>query len=347
MPIWEAVKLCPTLIARPARFERYAHYSRLFRKVCFDYSDRVEVFSIDELFMDLTETGCLFGGAIEVARALKRRMREEVGDFLTVSIGIAPNKMLSKLASGSQKPDGLVVVPSGKEARLQFLDAHPVSHICGIGSRIEKRLNDMGIFSIRQMRQVPKNYLKKEFGVLGETYWWWAQGEDFSPVSLAWEVDPDKSYGNQMTLPADTVNEKETMEVILWLCWQVAARLRDHGAVGGCVSLWLRRGSESGGAQKKVALCATAQDIYRTAQFIYRHKLLWQGPVRFVGVSVSALSPLPTSPLPLFLKDYKQRRVAQAWDKIAQKYGVFHLRPAALLHKQLKETVLNGFSRKF
>lgn len=362
MPIWEAKRLCPGLIAVPADFKRYAHYSRLFRKVCFDYSDRVEVFSIDELFMDVTETKQLFSGksrdllqtrpdpgidgeALVVAYELKRRLKHEVGDYLTVSIGIAPNKMLAKLASGSQKPDGLVVVTP--EHRLEFLDTHPLWHICGIGTRIERRLKRMGIYTIRQLRQTPKEYLVREFGVLGQIYWNWGHGEDTDPVSLAWELDPDKSYGNQMTLPNDTKDEKETLQVLLWLSWQVAARLRDHRAAGRTVHLGLRRGETWARGQHSMSLCTTAYDIYRTAKFLYYHKLCWHGPIRFAALSVGNLSPLSPTPLSLLPKQAKQLKMAEAWDKVAERYGAFYLRPASLLGKQLKETYLNGFTRKF
>lgn len=368
--VWEAKRICPEIVLVPAHFERYAHYSRLFRQICFDYSYRVEVFSIDELFLDITKTAHLFArdifgdlprqsranagrhdpnviedGALQVALRLKHRLQTDVGDYLRCSVGIAPNKMLAKLASGSQKPDGLVQI--GYADRLAFLDQHPLWHICGIGQRIHARLNRMGIYTIQQLRQVPVDYLTSEFGVLGRVYWHWARGEDGSEVALAGEQPPDKSYGNQMTLPADTQSDKEVMEVLMWLCWQVAARLRDHGMGGRVVWMAVRQGNRWAGGQKAVSVCRTAYDLYRTVQYIYYQKLKWEGPIRFAGVSVGNLTPLSTTPLPLLPKEQKQLQLAEAWDAISRRYGVFTVRPASLVGKRLKQGHVNGFTKKF
>lgn len=343
--IYEAKKICPNIILVPANFERYVKYAKKFRKVCFNYSDRVEVFSIDELFLDVTKTKHLFGGAGKIALELKRRLKEEVGDYLRCSVGIAPNKMLAKLASGLKKPDGLVRVDPDK--RLEFLDKHELWHICGIGHRIEKRLKRMGIYSIKSMRRVPREYLKREFGALGETYWHWAHGEDFSEVAFFDQIDPDKSYGNQVTLSADLVGEKKIMKVLLWLCWQVASRLREKKVAARVVRLALRYGDKWSWAQKTSDPCTTAYDLYRVAKFIYKNKVKWDMPVRFVGVSSGNLIPLSSTPLPLIEEQVKQQKFSKAWDKISQKYGTFYLRPASLLRKGLKETTLNGFSKKF
>lgn len=344
-PIWEAKRLCPSIILTPARFARYAHYSRLFRQICHHYSDQVEVFSIDELFIDITDTHHLFGGPIHIAYELKYRLRIEVGDWLRVSIGIAPNKMLAKLASGSQKPDGLVVVDPKK--RLEFLDIHPLWHICGIGSRIEARLHRLGIYTIKQLRQAPVAALEREFGVLGRVYWQWGWGEDYDPVAKAGEVPPDKSYGNQMTLPADTKSESETKTILLWLCWQVAARLRSHGASARVVWLGLRHADSWAGAQKATPSATTAYDLYRTTCYIYQQKLKWDGPIRFAAVGAGHLTSSKNITLPLDPWEQKQAQIATAWDKISDRYGVFTLRPASLTGKNLKQAILNGFSKKF
>jgi nucleotidyltransferase/DNA polymerase involved in DNA repair len=253
--------------------------------------------------------------------------------------------MLSKLASGSQKPDGLVQV--NYKDRLQFLDSHPLWHICGIASRTQKRLNRLGIYTVKHLRQAPKSTLVKEFGILGEVYWFWGHGQDFSPVSYAGEVDPDKSYGNQMTLPYPTHNKPETFKVILWLCWQVAHRLRDHKTAAKTASLYLRRGDAAAHAQASTNYIATPQELFRLTKYIYYQKLHWQGPIKFASVSVSNLIPNSPSTLPIFDTQAKHQKIAGAWDLIAEKYGAFHLRPASLIDKNLKQTNLNGFTKKF
>lgn len=356
--IWEAKKICPEIVLKPARFERYVHYSRLFRGVCSFYSDQVEVFSIDELFMDVTHTQHLFknkkdsglsqneeSGALRITKEIKRRMKVEVGSWLSCSAGIAPNKMLAKLASASKKPDGLVLVDSDK--RLKFLDKFKLWHICGIGHRIERRLNRLGVFTIKQMRQAPVEVLKKEFGVLGQVYYDWAWGRDTSKVLKRKEVEPEKSFGNQVTLPQDMHSKAEIFKVILNLCWQVAARMREKQMGAKTVSLWLRGGKEWAGKQfTPTKACATAYDLYRSAKQIYR-ELTWDKPVRFVGITAGNLMPLNYIPLSLLSGDSKREEAAFAWDKIAQKYGPFCLRPGSLLMGNIKDTTLNGFSKRF
>ncbi len=407
MPIWEAKKIYADIVTVPARFDRYVEFSRRFRKICQYYSDRVEVFSIDELFIDLTQTAHLFsqhhtstmchsesrgGGAKNlitkgilrytqddgekevlenIGRAIKDRLKVEVGSWFTCSVGIAPNKMLAKLASGSKKPDGLVIVDADK--RLEWLDQFELWHICGIGDRIQKRLNRLGIYTIKQLRQAPVEVLKREFGIMGNIYSLWGHGEDYSPVVLAWEKEPEKSFGNQLTLPADLDDEAEIFKVFLWLSWQVSARMREKNMAGKTVSLALRTGKpaennlnsrsvQSSSFPKLVSQdisgwwsgqmscgdkpTATAHDIYERVQQLYR-KSGWESSVRFVGISVSNLIPLSHAPLSLFSEDMKREKLAKGADKVAGKYGPWYLRPASLLNKRLKETVFNGFTKRF
>ncbi len=349
--IWEAKKICPHIIIVPAHFDRYIYYSRRFRRICQSFSDRVEVFSIDELFIDLTDTAHLFGDPEQIAHQIKDRLRTEVGCWFTCSIGIAPNKMLAKLASGSQKPDGLVVVR--EKNILAFLDQFKLWHICGIGKRIERRLNQKGIFTIRQLRQVPVSILSQEFGIMGQVYSLWAHGEDPALVVDCQKVPPEKSFGHQLTLPADITRKQEVEAVMLWLSWQVAGRMREKGMGGKTVSLslhghyldskkdeWFHRQYSPG------KICATAPDIYEMAKTIYARSG-WKGSVRFMGISVSNLCLTGNTPLSLFGDEAKKERLAKGVDQIARKYGQFHLRPAALLNKNLKDSVFNGFTKRF
>ena len=345
MPIWEAKKIYPDIVITPANFENYIYYSRAFRKVCQYYSDQVEVFSIDELFIDVTHTQHLFGGALKIVQAIKDRLRVQVGSWFTVSVGVAPNKMLSKLASGSKKPDGLVrVLP---EERLAFLDQHPLWHICGIAHRIQRRLNRLGIYTTAQMRQAPVEALTREFGALGKIYSTWAHGKDYSPVLKTGKIAPEKSFGNQVNLADNLERQQDIFRVFLNLCWQVAARMREKSMGARTVSLWLRY-KDYGHHQQFTpgSACATAYDLYRTTKTIYK-RMGWDQPVRFVGISAGNLVPLDWIPLALFTTNAQRERAAGAWDRVAEKYGPFHLRPASLLRKGIKEAHLNGFTKRF
>lgn len=343
--VWEARRICPQIVIRPARFERYVAYSKLFRKVSSYYSDRIEVFSVDELFMDLTQTAPLFGGGLRVAEEIKRRAKVEVGSWFTLSIGVAPNKMLAKLGSASKKPDGLVVVDPQK--RWEFLDQFELWHICGIGPRIERRLKRMGICTPKQLRQAPVESLRKEFGILGEVYSAWGHGEDNSAVVAHEEREAEKSFGNQMTLASPITGEKAVSRFLLNLAWQVAARMREKKMAARTVYLALRgkevwRGQQLTPGRPMV----TAYDLYRVLRRLY--KLLgWEGEVRFVGISAGNLVPITGLTVSLLRHDWQEERLSAAWDGIAYKYGAFCLRPARLLTGRVKEETLNGFSKRF
>jgi len=340
MLVGEARKIYKNINIVPAHFERYVDYSRLFRRVCQYYSDQIEVFSVDELFVEVEKAK-----AVAIVWEIKRRLRVEVGGWFSVSVGVAPNKMLAKLASGSKKPDGLVVVDPLK--RLEFLDKFELWHICGIAQRIQRRLNRLGIFTIKQMRQVGAEVLKKEFGVMGEVYWQWAEGRDPSPIVSTEVRPPEKSFGNQVTLPADVMTEKEVMRVFLNLSWQVASRMREKGMGGKTVSLSIRGGGSGFHRQLTTGRdCATAYDIYDTAKLIYT-KINWAKPVRFVGISISKLIPLETAPLPLLGDGVKKERLSRAIDGISLKWGRFMVRPGKLLGGGIKDSELNGFSKRF
>lgn len=355
-PVWEAKQLCPMIQLVPARFERYVYYSRLFRCLCADYSDKVETFSIDELFLDISQTAHLFGaknlnatekqkdGALTIAWLLKRRLTEEVGDYLRCSVGIAPNKMLAKLASGSQKPDGLVFV--GNKDKIPFLDSHPLWHICGIGNRIVKRLNRLGVFTVAQMRQIPQENLVREFGILGNVYARWALGEDDDPVLPFGKVALEKSYGHQVTLPK-AVSPDQALSVLLWLCWQVTFRMRRHQMSAKTVSVFVRGEESYDYAQKTVLPCSTPIDLYQAAAFIFQSKLQWNKAVRFLGVSASNLQPALDTSLPLLEKEQKWHKISMVWDAMSLKYDPFLIYPARLLGKNLHKSEYNGFSKKF
>jgi len=237
----------------------------------------------------------------------------------------------------------LVVVDP--EYKLEFLDQFKLTDICGIASRVERRLNRLGIYTIKQMRQAPVKVLMDEFGVMGRLYSDWAHGRGDDEVIEKWAVPEEKSFGNQVTLPDDLTDRKEINQVMLWLCWQVAARMREKGMGGKTVNMSLRGNNQWAHKQfspRRVLI--TGFDIYEVSKKLVK-MVKWQNPVRFMSVSVSNLVGLENTNMSLF--GYKREQLSFAWDKIAKKYGAFHLRPASLLYKSIKESSLNGFTKRF
>ena len=141
MMLHEAKRLCPALIMVPADNRKYTHTSSQIMKMMQDYTPEVEVFSIDEAWLDVTHSLGIFGSAENIAYQIKSRIRHQFD--ITCSIGIAPNKLLARLASEMQKPDGLTIITPEDVSRI--LETMPIKELCGIGKKTERQLNLMGI----------------------------------------------------------------------------------------------------------------------------------------------------------------------------------------------------------
>jgi len=233
MPAAQARRLCPQGIFLRPRFPRYHEVSRQIRRIFYSYTPLVEPLSLDEAFLDLTDTEWLFGPAEEVAREIKRRVREETG--LTCSVGVAPNKFLAKLASDLEKPDGFVIVRAGEE--LPFLENLPVSCLFGVGEKTARRLQDLGLSTIGQLREVPLEKLVHEFGSFGRTLYNLARGIDPSPVVPEREV---RSLGQERTFAEDISDGEVLKRALFELSEEVGRRLRAAGLKGRTVQVKVR-----------------------------------------------------------------------------------------------------------
>ncbi len=178
MATWEARQKCPHIIFVIGDNRKYTYTSAQMVKLMMQFTPLVEVFSIDEAFLDVTGSLKLFGSAERIAFLLKARIRHELG--LTCSIGIAPNKLLAKLASEMQKPDGLTIIAPDRVTAV--LERMPIKELCGIGRKVEKQLNDLNIFTCGELGRFPVERLKRRFGINGERLSLMGQGIDDAPV---------------------------------------------------------------------------------------------------------------------------------------------------------------------
>jgi len=288
MTKYEAKRLCPHIILVAGNTSRYVDTCRRLVEIYRQYTPVVEVYSIDEAFLDVTGSIPLFESAENIAKSIKRDIRQRLGS-LTCSIGIAHNKLLAKLGSDMKKPDGLVIIRQEEVAAL--LERLPVRELCGIGAQLEKHLAAMGIRTCGELGRTSLQALKNRFGVIGERLKLMAQGIDDSPA-IPLEQEPDaKSVGHSMTLDAD-VSDTETLERhILQLSEMVGRRLRRGGYAGRTVALTLRYPDFTTFTRRQSgASCINNSiDIYVAAKDILGATRLQQ-PVRLVGVSVSNLT---------------------------------------------------------
>ena len=233
MPTGRAQKLCPELVLVPANFERYTQESRRIMEVFRSYTPLVEPLSLDEAFLDVSGCERLHGDACEIGHAIRRDIRRETG--LVASVGIAPSKFLSKLASDLDKPDGFRVIRP-EEVR-EVLDPLPVSKIFGIGPRTAMRLETLGVRTVGELAAKPREEVLRRFGSSGA----WIH-------DLAHGIDPrrvtprrvERSFSIERTFATDLVDRDDLRLKLFSYCDELAYRLRDNGLRGRTITIKAR-----------------------------------------------------------------------------------------------------------
>jgi DNA polymerase-4 len=345
MPTAAAKRLCPPGIFLPVRMERYREVSEKVFSIFRRFTPLVEPLSIDEAFLDVTGCERLFGSAEEVARKIRAAVREETG--LTVSAGVAPNKFLAKIASDLGKPDGLTVVPPGKE--VAFLAPLPVAKLWGVGKVTERELHRMGVRTIGDLRSVPAETLTRAFGTSGEQLRRLADGIDDRPVETSLEA---KSIGHEDTYDHDLRERGAMRRELLSLSDRVSARLRRHGVKGKTVTLKVKY-ADFVQVTRAATLSEPTDDggsLYRIALDLLGNTEAGARPVRLLGISVSKLVPAAgdakpsrMEQLPLFGRPRagvreehrpadpeKKEKLNRAVDRIREKFGPKGIAPGAL-----------------
>jgi DNA polymerase-4 len=329
MPSIEARRRCPHAIFVPGDMAKYRRESRRIFAIFARYSPRVEGLSVDEAFLDLTGTTRLLGDAVAVGERLRADVRRETA--LTVSVGIAPVKMVAKIASDLAKPDGLraVALPEVRD----FLAPLPVGRIWGVGAVGRARLERLGITTIGELAVTDDTRLQAALGSFGPALARLARGED------AREVEPDreaKSYGEENTFARDVARKSGLEAPIRAHADAVARRLRRDRVRGRGVTLKLKLGRPLGGGRYRLltraCLLSRPTDdgdaIARAALRLLARVEPWE-PVRLVGVAVTRLEPVDETQLALELRgetDQRRTRLNAAVDAIHARYGDESLR---------------------
>ncbi|MFC1787656.1 DNA polymerase IV [Patescibacteria group bacterium] len=333
MSTWEAKKICPTLLLIAGDPEKYSEITHRFNSILNEFSDKVERFSVDESFLDLTDSAQDYLGATFIAQTIRSRLSQECGERITASIGLAPNKLMAKLTSERVKPNGLTV--TRPQDVIKLLDSVELDDLCGIGPRIKHRLEQMGIITIKQLRHFPLDRLVHEF----KSYGYWlhhsAHGRDSSLVDPS-EPEP-KSVGHSYTIPHDTVNINEIKNYLLSLSDKVAWRLRRDSYRARCVSAYVRYDDFSGTGQQHRFNTPTADGLklFQIAWSLINKKRDPQKPIRLVGLSASQLSSGPTQ-ISLFKKEQKMSSALLALDQLQSRYGDQAWTRASLVKTEIK-----------
>ncbi|HEX7042410.1 MAG TPA: DNA polymerase IV [Patescibacteria group bacterium] len=338
----DAFLVCPGLILVPAHFVRYFEISKKFLLICRKYSPFIEVFSIDELFMDITATSHLFGGVDNLIKNIKLEIKEKIGEYITVSVGVSYNKMLAKMASGMDKPDGVTKIT--KENVDEIYKKAELTDICGIGPRIAERLNRMGIRNLLQLRTLPEATLIAEFGpheagFLQDV----AYARDNTEVVSFGHSPVTKSVGRNYNLPKNEYDSIKILQNIFELCEEVTIKLRKLGKKARLVGMSLHGNTTVGKRKTYKAYFDTGREMFEALfgpKPVLPKELTY---VRQISVWVGMLSDSNLITKSLFDIDEKNENLTKIVDSINEKFGDHTIRNGFLLTAPKLTTVPNGF----
>ncbi|MDD2851018.1 MAG: DNA polymerase IV [Desulfuromonadaceae bacterium] len=327
MLLHEAKRLCPGVILVPADNRKYTYTSTRIMEIMLDYTPLVEVFSIDEAWLDVTGSLALFGSAENIAYTIKSRIKHRFD--ITCSIGIAPNKLLAKLASEMKKPDGLTIIIPAEVSRI--LERMPIGELCGIGRKTARHLLLMGIRTCGELGRCDEERLVRKFGIIGTRLKQMGKGVDVSPVIPAEDADEVKSVGHSMTLKRDITGRHDIVRYLLQLSERVGRRARRYGVAGKTVHLTIRYADfTTFGRQATLPMHVNKSgDIYRGVLAIL-DSLDIEQPIRLLGVRITNLC-YQREQLPLFEDERKRAFVVSAMDVVNDRFGDFTVTFGSLL----------------
>ena len=330
MPMAEATRRCPDLIRVAPRMSQYKAVSQQIFEVFREFTPLVEGLSLDEAFLDVTDSRALHGSGQQIASVIKHTIRERTG--LTASVGVAENKLVAKIASDLDKPDGLVVVTS--DNCQATLDPLPVSVIPGIGRQTLTRLHDINVFRIADLRQAPYRDLEPVFGRYTQRTRDRASGTDNRPVVPDRE---EKSMSAEETFDFDLSDKQDMDRVLLALSETTARRLRKSELQAGTVQIKIRQSDfQTFTRQKSLQPPVNNTDqIFQIARDLLS-TWLESNPdarIRLLGVGGSKLS--PNEQRDLFADDVggAARNIDQAVDEIQDRFGTASVGRARTLHR--------------
>jgi len=334
MRLKKARQLCPQLIQCPARPRRYAEISAAIMAALEDITPDVEVFSVDEAFLDVTHCQRLLGPPPHIAQLAKKKVFEASG--ILCSVGISGDKTTAKFAAKLNKPDGLTIIRPWEAA--QKLRDVPVTELCGIARGIGNFLAEYGVHTCGEVKRLPISILAQRFGNPGRRIWYMCQGQD--PEKLQQDVPAPKSIGHGKVMPPDTRDTDILLTYLLHMSEKVAARLRRHRLGSRAFFVGLRTSKDWIGGKLHCALPTDdSREIMRLCRTVIQQN--WHGE-GIHQVQVTALEPVTSgSQLELFTAtNAEQHEVNAVMDAVNQRYGELTLAPARLLNRSSMPDVI-------
>jgi DNA polymerase IV len=321
--IWKAQQICPDIVLVESEPQKYREVNRRVNRILEDYSDRIEQYSIDESFLDFSDSKI---NPLEAGTQIKRRIREEVGEVLTCSVGIGQNKFLSKLAADLNKPDGLTIL--WRDQLPQIYEKLKMSDLWGVARGWERRLARMGLVSPGDVLRYPLANMIAAFGKPG--YYIWHRINGLEQDEIASDDDPPKSFGHSWVLNFRTTDKSRLAPVVLRLAEKAARRMRRDGfkARGFYLAVATADGQYFHQSRRLDYQIETGYELYEAAMIMWRDWRLAADATQ-VAVGFSRLTERHEQ-LPLFGKS--SRELNDSLDLINDKYGEFTVRSGMLVH---------------
>ncbi|NOX35925.1 MAG: DNA polymerase IV [Calditrichaeota bacterium] len=336
MPLVQAKEICPDAVFLKGHFQHYQAASLVLQEIYLRYTPVVEFTSLDDAYLDLTGTRHLFigPGKLPDPEALGREIQQAVDRALHigVSIGLASNKVVARIASGRRKPRGVVYVPPGREK--EFLAPLPVDELPGVGRVAKEKLTDLKIFTIGQLAAMPEQVLEEVFGANGKRLWELANGIDPRPVRT--RILP-KQISRETTFEEDTMDRTLILSTLRYLTERIASKLRQQGLKARRMGVKIRY-SDFTQHQQSCTLPQATDNAGELFAAIEQRicQLPWRRlRVRHVGVQASLIEWSCLQPR-LFDDPQRQELLDAAVDAIRQKFGFMAILPADTLELRKK-----------
>lgn len=333
--LWQAKQKCPKLIIVPPHYEEYLKYSRLAHSIYADYTDLIEPYGMDEVWMDVTGSTKAFGSGEVIANTLRERIKYELG--LTISVGVSFCKVFAKLGSDMKKPDAVTVIP--KDSFRDIIWDLPASDMLGVGRSTEKFLSSYGIHTIGQLANAYPDLMQRKLGKNGMVLLAFANGEDRSKVAPQDYEPPMKSIGHGITTMQDLENNAEVWNIMLALTQDIGHKLRVYNKNAAGVAIYIRYivDKRIAGKQWQCQLPVrthSAAIIAKEAYRLFERSYGWEYPIR--SVTVRAIN-LCSQDLPEQLQFFsdaatveRKEKLETAIEDIRRRFGKYSIQPACL-----------------
>ena len=336
---WEAKRICPEIKFVKADFERYLEITKKLLNIATSYSPTVEIFSLDEVFIDLTPVKNLYPSEVWVVDNFKKRLRDEIGSTVTVSMGISYNKILAKLATNLNKPDGFSIIDKTNKDKVFYqID---LNDIMGIGDRFKRRLNLLGVFTFKDLQNYPMHLLRSEFGkVASENLKALSMGIDNTPVVSYLEEVETKSVGRNYCLPQNEYDSEKILKTLYELSEEVAIKLRRLKMKARTIGLFLHGNDIFGQRETIHRFTNLSVDIFETCSRFFRK---WKPEyVRQVSIWVGNLVEEQYTTIPLF-ESPKKDVIVKLIDDVNDRFGHHTIRSGYLIDSPKLHTKPNGY----